>query len=167
MKALLLCDIVFSGTQKWSSKIFKLSSNLMINFASVGLHSQTTGDLLWGSILIRMYSLPVTCLLCSLLEESIFISCPVSVNIGSLIVLHDGKYYFKIIPELKHALHLPHVVSLSFIILDHQKMLLCAGIFVEQGCPKRSASSNCFFNSWQEEQLKQSCQRQRINRSVR
>ena len=45
-----------------------------------------------------------------------------------------------------NAVHVLHLFLISFLIRDHQQMLLSASTFVKPGCPKCSASTTCFFN---------------------
>ena len=111
----------------------------MICFASVDLHIQTTGHLLYWSIPIRIYGSPVACLQGNSQEKSFCIACPGTANTGSLIFSIDGNWYFEFLPELTNAVHVMHISSMSFLIPKHQNLLLCASFFVEAGCPKRSA----------------------------
>ena len=144
MNALLLSDFIFSRTPE---KIMKLSKNLMTFLFSPDSHNQTTGHLLDRTILVRRYGSPVTSALCNSPEKSICVSCPVSVNTGDLIFFVDGNWYFKLLPELMHALHVLHLFSMSFFNPDYQIYCFFASIFVEPGCPKCSASTTCHSSS--------------------
>ena len=117
----------------------------MTYFVSVDLRIQTAGYLLYQSIPIGLYALPVTCLLCNLLKKSICIFCPGSVKAGNLIFSVDSNFYFIFLPELMHAVHVLHIFAISFSISDHQALLLCVSIFFEPVCPKCNASVTCLF----------------------
>ena len=126
----------------------RFSWNFKTFLVPFDLHTQMTCYLLYQLIPIRIYGSPATSLLSSELEKSICISWPGWVNTGSLIFLVDGFCYFKLLPELMHAVHVRYLFLMSFFILDHQNKLPFVSIFVEHGWPKWSASTNCFFNSW-------------------
>ena len=125
----------------------KFSKNFVFSFGSVDSHIGTTGYSLCRSIPIRINGSPVTCLLSNLPRKSLRISCPKPVNTVKLIFSIDGNWYFKLLPELMHAVHVLHSVSMFFFSLDHQKILRSASIFVEPGCQKCSASTTCHFIS--------------------
>ena len=47
-----------------------------------------------------------------------------------------------------HALHVLHLFLTSFLVANPQNIMLSASIFIKPGCPKCTASTTCFFNSW-------------------
>ena len=128
-------------------KYMKLSKNFMTSFVLVELHIRTTGGLLYRSFPISMYGSPVTCSLSNLPKKPKCIYCPGSVKISSLIFAIDGNWFFKFLPELKHAVHVLQLFWMSFFILDHQTTLLSASFFVELGYPKCSESTTVPFCS--------------------
>ena len=120
----------------------------MTSFVSVDLHARTTGPSLYRSILIKMYSSPLTCFPCGLSEKLICRSCPGWISTGSLVFLVVGNRYFIFLPELTHAVHVLLLSPLHILISDLQNLLISARFFLEPSCPKCSASTICFFSSW-------------------
>ena len=90
---------------------------------------------------------PVTCSTRKLPEKWIWLSCQGTVQMGSLIFSVDGNWYFNFLPKLMHAMPVLPLSFLSFLISDHQKMLVSACIFARVGYPKCNISITCFSRS--------------------
>ena len=126
----------------------EIFQNMITFFAWVNLNTRTTGLLPYKSIPIRINNSPVTCLLCGLPGRSGCLSCLGSVNAGSSFFSSvDGNWYLNFSPEIKHAVNVLHLFSISFLTPDHQSLLLSANIVVKSGWLKYSAFTICRFSS--------------------
>ena len=92
---------------------------------------QTSGPLQYRSIPTKVYDSPVECLLYKLPKKSKCAPCPGLGNTGSLLLRSKAIGTLGSWRNSMHARHVLHLYSMSFLILDHQKMLLSANIFVD------------------------------------
>ena len=145
MKTIHRSYLILLGTPKMFTK---LSKNLLTSFVSVDLQFWTTGlcyidPFRWKRMVSRLQIWYVVYwknqFVFLIRRRSIPVVCFFSV---------DGKWDLNLWPELMNAVHVLHLISMSFLIPDHQIILLSARVFPWTRVSEvQSVSTVCFFSS--------------------